>query len=127
MMRLTERRVHVDAMNEAVLKYGFDGEWFLRAYDDAGRKIGSSENEEGKIFIEPQGFCAMAGIGKEEGLTIKALDSVKKYLETDYGIVLNNPAYTKYYPELGEIGSYPGGYKENAGIFCHNNTLDYMR
>ncbi|QNU68338.1 glycosyl transferase [Ruminiclostridium herbifermentans] len=111
----------VEKMKEAVLKYGWDGEWFIRAYDDFGQKIGSHENEEGKIFIESQGFCSMAGIGVEEGYVEKALDSAKKYLDTPYGLVLNNPAFTKYYINMGEISTYPAGYKENAGIFCHNN------
>lgn len=109
-------------MAQVILKYGFDGEWFIRAYDDFGRKMGSKENDEGKIFIEPQGFCVMSGIGKEQGLDIKTLDSVDKYLNTKYGLVLNNPPFTKYYIEYGEISTYPGGYKENAGIFCHNNA-----
>jgi len=112
---------HVDEMIEVVKKHGWDGEWFLRAYDYYGNKIGSKENEEGKIFIESNGWCGMAGIGKEEGMVEKALDSVKKYLDCEHGIVLNNPAFTKYYIEYGEISSYPPGYKENAGIFCHNN------
>ena len=111
----------VAAMEEAVKRYGWDGEWFLRAYDYYGRKIGSKECEEGKVFIESQGWCTMARIGAEEGLCDKALDSAKKYLECEYGLVLNNPAYTKYYIDYGEISSYPQGYKENAGIFCHNN------
>ncbi len=112
---------HVDKMVEAIRKYGWDGEWFLRAYDFYGNKIGSKENEEGKIFIESNGWCSMAGIGKEEGMVEKALDSVKKYLDTDYGIILNSPGYTKYYIELGEISTYPEGYKENGSVFCHNN------
>jgi cellobiose phosphorylase len=112
---------HIDAMEEAVKRDGWDGEWYLRAYDFYGRKIGSKENEEGKIFIESQGWCTMAGIGAEEGMVDKSLDSVKKYLECEHGIVLNNPAFTRYIYEYGEISSYPEGYKENAGIFCHNN------
>ncbi len=108
-------------MYDTVLKYGWDGKWFLRAYDAFGNKIGSSECEEGQIFIEPQGFCVMAGIGVKEGKAKEALDSVKERLDTKYGIVLNQPAYTRYHLELGEISSYPPGYKENAGIFCHNN------
>lgn len=111
----------VEEMTEAVKKHGWDGDWFLRAYDYYGNKIGSSENEEGKIFIESNGWCGMAGIGKEDGMVEKAMDSVKKYLDCEHGIVLNNPAFTKYYIEYGEISSYPAGYKENAGIFCHNN------
>lgn len=108
-------------MYQAVLEAGWDGEWFLRAYDAFGRKVGSKECAEGKIFIEPQGFCVLAGIGIKEGLARKALDSVKEHLDTRYGIMLQQPPYSKYYPELGEISSYPPGYKENAGIFCHNN------
>lgn len=111
----------VNDMVEAVKEYGWDGEWYLRAYDFYGNKIGSNENEEGKIFIESQGFCTMAGIGMEEGLVNKALDSCKRYLDSEHGMVLNNPAFTTYHVEMGEISSYPAGYKENAGIFCHNN------
>ncbi|MGM9706706.1 MAG: GH36-type glycosyl hydrolase domain-containing protein [Prevotella sp.] len=111
----------IDEMVEAVKQHGWDGEWYLRAYDFYGNKIGSNENEEGKIFIESQGFCTMAGIGMEEGMVDKALDSCKKYLDCEHGMVLNNPAYTTYHVEMGEISSYPAGYKENAGIFCHNN------
>ncbi len=111
----------VDTMVEVIKKYGWDGEWFIRAYDYYGRKIGSNENDEAKIFIESQGWCTMAGIGKEEGLCTKALNAVKERLDTKYGIVLNNPAFTRYYIEYGEISSYPAGYKENAGVFCHNN------
>jgi cellobiose phosphorylase len=116
-----EARKHIDNMRETTIKYGFDGDWFLRAYDHYGKKVGSKECEEGQIFIEPQGFCVMAGIGVKEGLAQKALDSVKERLDTKYGIVLQNPPYMKYYLNLGEISSYPPGYKENAGIFCHNN------
>ena len=114
-------REHIQRMEEKIIEHGWDGEWFLRAWDADGRKVGSKENEEGKIFIESQGFCGMAGIGKESGMLEKALDSVKKFLDCPYGIVLQNPAFTKYYIEYGEISTYIPGYKENAGIFCHNN------
>ena len=63
----------------------------------------------------------LADIGVKEGHAKKALDSVKERLDTKYGIVLQQPAYSRYYLNLGEISSYPPGYKENAGIFCHNN------
>lgn len=110
-----------DKMYQAILKDGWDGEWFLRAYDAAGEKVGSHENDEGKIFIEPQGFCVLAGVGVKEGKAEEALNSVRKYLDTKYGIMLQQPAYQTYHLNLGEISSYPPGYKENAGIFCHNN------
>lgn len=113
--------LEVDKMVTAVKQHGWDGEWFLRAYDYYGNKVGSSENEEGKIFIESNGWCGMAGIGLEEGMVARAMDAVKEQLDCEHGIVLNNPPFSKYYIEYGEISSYPPGYKENAGIFCHNN------
>lgn len=111
----------VDKMYDAVLENGWDGEWFLRAYDAFSEKIGSKECEDGQIFIEPQGFCVLAGIGVKEGLAEKALNSVKERLDTKYGVMLLQPAYKDYHLNLGEVSSYPPGYKENAGIFCHNN------
>ena len=114
-------REHGSSMEEAILEHGWDGDWFLRAYDFFGDKVGSHECEDGQIFIEPQGFCVMAGVGAEDGRALRALDSVGERLATPYGIVLNQPAYSRYHVELGEISSYPPGYKENAGIFCHNN------
>jgi cellobiose phosphorylase len=114
-------RDEVNKMSKVVLDKGWDGDWFLRAYDFFGKKVGSKENKEAKIFIEPQGYCIMAGIGVESGHALKALDSVKERLDCEYGIVLNNPAFTEYVIEYGEISTYPAGYKENAGIFCHNN------
>ncbi|MBN2612937.1 MAG: glycosyl transferase [Bacteroidales bacterium] len=116
-----DARPHVTSMLKAVNEHGWDGEWFLRAYDFYGKKIGSKENDEGQIFIEPQGFCIMAGIGVEDGKAAKTLKSVKERLDCKYGIVLNNPAFTEYKINMGEISTYPQGYKENAGIFCHNN------
>ena len=111
----------IKQMEKNVMDAGWDGEWYLRAYDHYKHKIGSKECEDGKIFIEPQGFCVIAEIGKDEGLCLKAMQSVEKYLDTKYGIVLLQPPYHRYHVELGEISSYPPGYKENAGIFCHNN------
>ena len=114
-------RGEVKKMYDTILESGWDGDWFVRAYDAYSNKVGSKECEEGQIYIEPQGFCVLAGVGVEEGHAKKALDSVKEKLDTDYGIMILQPAYTKYHLELGEVSSYPPGYKENAGIFCHNN------
>jgi cellobiose phosphorylase len=108
-------------MEKTVWAAGWDGEWFRRAYDDFGHVLGSKENLEGKIFIEPQGMCIWAGLGVTDGRAQMALDSVAEYLATPHGIVLQQPAFSKYYLHLGEISSYPPGYKENAGIFCHTN------
>jgi len=117
----SEAAVHIHDMKAVVDEHGWDGKWFIRAYDHFGEKIGSDECEEGKIFIESQGMCIMAGIGLEDGRAQQALDSVKERLDCEYGIVLNNPPFSKYILKYGEISTYPEGYKENAGIFCHNN------
>jgi cellobiose phosphorylase len=111
----------VEKMTAAIEKDGWDGDWFVRAYDAYSHKVGSKECDEGQIYIEPQGMCVMAGVGIEDGNAKKALDSVKEKLDTKYGVMILQPAYTRYHLELGEITSYPPGYKENAGIFCHNN------
>ncbi|MBN1763895.1 MAG: hypothetical protein JW860_01450 [Sedimentisphaerales bacterium] len=110
------------SMRHIIHKHGWDGEWFLRAYDAESRKIGSKDNEEGRIFIESQGWCIMGGAGRENGYAQKALDSVKEHLATPNGIILQQPAFQEYQLHLGEITSFPPGYKENAGIFAHNNT-----
>ena len=114
-------RDEVKKVYEAAITAGWDGDWFVRAYDAHSNKVGSKECEEGQIYIEPQGFCVLAGIGVKEGLAEKALKSVEERLDTKYGVMILQPAYTKYHLELGEVSSYPPGYKENAGIFCHNN------
>ncbi len=114
-------RKEVAIMYDTILRDGWDGDWFVRAYDAYSKKIGSKECREGQIYIEPQGFCVLAGVGVKEGLAEKALDSVKERLDTPYGVMILQPAYTEYHLELGEVSSYPPGYKENAGIFCHNN------
>jgi cellobiose phosphorylase len=114
-------KAEVEKMDSTIRKYGWDGEWFIRAYDDFGDPVGSNQCEEGKIFIEPQGYCVLAGVGLEDGLAKRALDSVEQHLASEHGIILQQPAYSGYYVHLGEISSYPPGYKENAGIFCHNN------
>ena len=119
-------REEVDRMRRAVLEHGWDGRWFLRAYDYYGHKVGTDEDTEGKIWIEPQGFAVMAGIGTDrtdDGPSVAetALESVHDLLATPHGMVLQYPAYTTYRIELGEVSSYPPGYKENGGIFCHNN------
>ncbi|MCD4826628.1 MAG: glycosyl transferase [Acholeplasmataceae bacterium] len=110
----------IDKMKDNTIKNGWDGQWFLRAYDAYGNKVGSHENNEGKIYIEPQGFCVLAGIG-DDAIKNSALKSTSKYLRNEYGLELLYPPYASYHIELGEISSYPPGYKENGSVFNHNN------
>ena len=113
-------QAEIDKMKKNIMESAWDGDWFLRAYDANGEKMGSKECEEGQIFIEPQGFAIMSDIDEEA--TKKTLAAIDERLNTKHGLVLNNPAFTKYYIQYGEISTYPGGYKENAGIFTHNNA-----
>jgi len=110
-----------DKMEVAIWEHGWDGAWFRRAYDAFGEAIGSAACDEGQIFIEPQGICIMAGMGLEDGKAIVTLDSVKERLATEHGILLQQPAFSGYQVRLGEISSYPPGFKENASVFCHTN------
>jgi cellobiose phosphorylase len=131
MAAIAERRGHGDEAEEyrraadrmvaTVDEHGWDGEWFLRAYDAFGEPLGSASCTEGQIFIESQGMCGMAGIGREDGRLARAMEAVHDRLATPHGIVVHQPAFTHYPPRLGEISSYPPGYKENAGVFCHAN------
>ncbi len=114
-------RADMNEMIEAVKKSGRDAEWYLRAYDSHGAKLGSAECEDGKVFIESNAWCTMAQIGKEDGFDAKALDSVNKYLGTEHGLLLQYPAYKTYNSDWGEMTSYPRGVKENGAVFCHCN------
>jgi cellobiose phosphorylase len=117
----TTYAAHARAMDRTIRVHGWDGAWFLRAYDAYGDTVGSHTCAEGQIYIETQGFCPLAGVGLDDGLARRALDAVRERLATLHGIVLLQPAYSRYYLNLGEVSSYPPGYKENGGIFCHNN------
>jgi cellobiose phosphorylase len=114
----------------AVEAEAWDGDWYVRAFDASGAPVGSRSCDEGRIFIESQAWCVLGGTGVDNGRARRALESVHELLATPDGIVLQQPAYSGYRPELGEITSYPPGYKENAGIFCHTNpwiTLAWCR
>ncbi len=121
-----------DEMLAAVEGAGWDGEWYRRAYDAAGKPVGSKEYDEGKIYIESQGWCVLGGAGADDaalparGRARKAMESVHKLLYTPKGVLIQQPAYSTYHVELGEVSSYPPGVKENAGIFSHNNTWIHL-
>ena len=108
-------------METTIRQHGWDGEWFLRAYDDFGNKVGSKENEEGKIFIETQGFCTLAGVGLDDGLADRRWNPRANISPPSMASFCSNRPIRSTTLNLGEISSYPPGYKENAGIFCHNN------
>jgi len=113
---------HAD-MLRTVEEQAWDGAWYTRAFDAEGRPVGSKACDEGKIFIESQAWCVLGGAGAGNGRAKKALQAVEKYLyRPDLGCALQWPPYSTYHLELGEVTSYPPGFKENAGVFSHNNT-----
>lgn len=113
-------QAEIDKMKKVMMESAWDGNWFIRAYDANGEKMGSKDCEESKIFIEPQGFAIMSDIDKDA--TEKTLKAIDENLNCEFGLVLNYPAFTKYHVQYGEISTYPQGYKENGGIFTHNNA-----
>ncbi|NDV63195.1 glycosyl transferase [Puniceicoccales bacterium CK1056] len=113
-------------MLQTVEDKGWDGDWYLRAFDANGQPVGSAKNTHGKIYIESQGWLLLGGAGKDNGRARKALDSVHEHLSTDHGCVILDPPYAEYDLNLGEVSSYPPGYKENGGIFCHNNPWIHL-
>lgn len=120
-----EDRLHFSKYGELIKENlsnkAWDGEWFIRAFLDSGSKLGSSESEQSKIFLNTQSWAVFSGAFSDEK-AVKAMDSVKKYLASEHGIVLNYPAFREFDEEVGAITSFPVSLKENGGIFCHANT-----
>ncbi len=114
---------HYADMLKTVEEQAWDGSWYTRAFDAASNPVGSKSCKEGKIYIESQAWCVMGGAGMNNGRAKKALQAVDKFLyRPELGCALQYPAYSDYHLELGEVSSYPPGYKENGGVFSHNNT-----
>ncbi|ACL70723.1 GH36-type glycosyl hydrolase domain-containing protein [Halothermothrix orenii] len=117
---VTRYQEYYQSQREAINKYAWDGDWYLRAYDDNGEPLGSQHCEHGKIFLNPQSWSIMAGIADNKQQQ-RLLQKVDEMLNTEFGVVLVYPAYHKYDPEKGGITTYPPGAKENGGIFLHTN------
>lgn len=117
-----ELRKNAEAMARQINKVGWDGEWYLRGFTDDGEPFGSSKNEEGKIYLNPQSWSILSGVVTPDRLP-KVLDSMDKYLEGKYGLALFYPAYSKTDERIGRITAFARGTKENAAIFCHANTF----
>jgi N,N'-diacetylchitobiose phosphorylase len=110
-----------DKLLATIAEHAWDGDWFLRGYLDSGRKLGSHESQGSTIFLNAQSWAVLADAAPRD-LLVRAMDSVHEHLATPHGIVLNSPSYTEHDAEVGAITTFPGGLKENGGIFCHANT-----
>jgi cellobiose phosphorylase len=108
----------LEILDSHIDKYAWDGEWYLRAYRYDGLTFGSNKNEEGKIFLNPQTWAVYSGHASGEKAR-KAMDSVKKELATEYGIMICSPPYEKTDFTVIRATLMNKGMKENAGIFNH--------
>lgn len=109
-----------DEMRRAFERHGWDGEWYVRYFDDQGRPVGSHTAEKGKIWINSNTWSVISGFASPERAQ-KALESVNRHLNTRYGLKLSAPGYDGFDPSIGGVTTYPPGAKENGGIFLHTN------
>ena len=107
-------------MSKRIDKAAWDGNWYIRAFDEEKQPIGSSKNKEGQIYLESQAWAVLSGTADQEKAK-KCMDSVRKHLWTKHGIILMNPPYSEFIWKYGSICVYPPGLKENGAIFCHPN------
>lgn len=107
-----------EELKEAINKYGWDGDWYIRAFKDNGKPIGSKICKEGKIFLNAQTWAILNDTAPEDR-KIKVYNSIKKYLFREYGPLLLYPAYTSPDPEIGYLTRYAPGVRENGGLYTH--------
>ncbi len=111
-------------VTEALNEHAWDGEWYIRAACADGSKLGSSECEEGQIYLNPQTWSILSGVAGERGET--ALRSAAERLDTDFGPKLLAPAYHEVNDRIGLITRCVWGKKENGSIFNHTTTWAIM-
>ena len=107
-------------MKKVLNDHCWDGEWYLRYFEENGEPIGSKVNKEGQIYTNAQSWSVLSGFATPERAA-KALESVNKKLNTEFGIKLSFPGYNGFDPTKGGVTTYPPGAKENGGIFLHSN------
>lgn len=99
----------------------WDGKWFLRAYLSTGEKFGTDEDEENKIFLNPQSWAVLSRLPSPEQAN-SAFDEVYRRLFCEFGLISHATASSKYFPAKKSFMAFPRGIKENGGVFCHANT-----
>lgn len=119
--RKNQFMVAAAALSEAVEKHGWDGNWYIAGTRDDGKPFGSHENTSGKLFLNPQTWAAISGIGSPER-TAMAMQSVREQLFKPYGALLLSPAYATVDPYIGYITRYAPGLRENGGVYSHAST-----
>lgn len=120
----TSRKYHheYEAMKQAINKYCWDGDWYIRAFDDHGNTIGSNINDEGKIFLNTQSWALISKIPSADR-TEQMLRSINKFLYTSFGYALHYPTYTKINGNIGRLTCLEPGCSENASVYTHGNAF----
>jgi len=110
-----------ESLRLAVEEHAWDGEYYIAGTRDDGKPFGSKSCEEGKIFLNPQTWSVITGIGSPERQAV-AMESVRKHLLTPYGALLLQPAYSKVDNYIGYITRYAPGVRGNCGVYGHAST-----
>lgn len=116
-----EYRLRYKNIKKAINDNAWDGEWYIRCFDDNGRAIGSNESREGKIFLNTQSWSMIAGIA-DENRTKQVIESADKMLKTDIGYLLLAPTFTAPDPNIGRISCMEPGICENGTVYSHVNV-----
>jgi cellobiose phosphorylase len=109
-----------DVMTRRINKSSWTGKWYLRAFSQMGKPVGTPKDKYGKIYLEVQPWAVMSGVAQNSRADA-CLNSVKNLLATEEGVMILNPSYDGYDPNVGAVTIYPPGLKENGAIFCHPN------
>jgi len=110
-----------DRMHEALLKHAWDGQWWVRGFDDEGQPVGSDSRPFGKIFLNPQSWAVLANLGGLEQ-RITSMDSAARHLDTGFGLKALAPGFKTFPEETDPFSGYGPGCAENGSVFCHANT-----
>ena len=107
-----------DEMKDCVIKHGLQDGRFIYCYNDLDQKVGASDSEQAKIFLNPQTWAVLADVASKEVLE-KAMDQVEKYLICDFGYKQCYPPFTKGDDHIGRVSYFLGGNVENASVYNH--------
>ncbi|MBP1654987.1 MAG: glycosyltransferase 36, partial [Bacteroidetes bacterium] len=118
-------RDRAEALRSALNTHAWDGQWYFRATKDDGARIGSSENSQGRVFLNAQTWAVITGVA-DPSRAEQVLDVVERELETKVGPVLLRPAYTTPDATIGYLSRYAAGMRENGGVYTHAATWAVM-
>ncbi|TVR46789.1 MAG: hypothetical protein EA402_02200 [Planctomycetota bacterium] len=122
-----EMRKGAAELTAAINTTSWDGDWYVRAFDDEGLPVGSNtpppqDKGEGRIFLNPQSWAIISGVADEQRANSSIKHAIKR-LDVGYGMVLNWPAFTALRPRIGQMTAMSPGFYENASVYVHGNCF----